>query len=67
MNLLIDLAKNLYAYCTGFIINLANPLRVSYYEVNFVLFCVLFSLILIASAVPYLVQKVRLKGLREKL
>jgi hypothetical protein len=35
----------LYAYCTDFLINISNLLGVSYYEVNFIIFCVVFPLL----------------------
>ena len=44
MNWLIQLGGNAYAYCTDFCINIANVLGLSYYEVNLVMFCVIFPL-----------------------
>ncbi len=51
------LAKELYAYCTDFIINLANLLNLSYYEVNAILFCFLYPFLMIVSIVFFLIQK----------
>ena len=67
MNELIELGGNLYAYCTDFVINLANLLNLSYYEINFMLFCVLYPLLFIGSFGAYLVQKIRLERLKRKL
>jgi fucose permease len=52
---------NVYAYCTDFIINLANILHLSYYEVNFILFCVIYPILIIGLPIFYLVQKIRLR------
>ena len=40
----------IYAYCTDFVINLANLSGLSYYEINAIIFCIvwpLFTIILI--------------------
>jgi hypothetical protein len=51
----------LYIYCTDFVLNLANILSLSYYEVNFIIFCVLYSLALILSFIIYVALVVRIK------
>jgi hypothetical protein len=61
MDTLIYLFKVLYAYCTDFIINLANITGLSYYEVNFVIFIIIYPLLLIMSPTIYVIQKLRLK------
>lgn len=61
MNLLIALGKYIYSYCTDFVINIANLFNLSYYEVNFVLFCILYPLLLILSPIVYTLLKIRLK------
>lgn len=66
MNNLSDLLGKLYVYCTDFIINLANLLGVSYYEVNFFLFCLLYPLLTIVLLLTYIIQKKRLKQLKSK-
>ena len=63
MNSLIHLFKELYAYCTDFIINLANMTGLSYYEVNFVIFIIIYPLLLLMSPTIYVIQKLRLKKL----
>jgi hypothetical protein len=60
MDTLIYLFKVLYAYCTDFIINLANITGSSYYEVNFVIFIIIYPLLLIMSITIYIMQKLRL-------
>jgi hypothetical protein len=51
----------LYIYCTDFVLNLANILSLSYYEVNFIIFCVLYPLALILSFIIYVALVVRIK------
>ena len=50
-----------YVYCTDFIINLANLLHLSYYEVNAFFFCLLYPLLSLALPLLFLVQKRRLR------
>jgi hypothetical protein len=57
---LIDFGGWLYGYCTDFCINLANLLGVSYYEVNTLMFCVIFPVATAGLLALYLVQRVRL-------
>ena len=61
MNELIQIGKNLYVYCTDFIINLANLFALSYYEVNAVVFCFLYPLILTVLLGVYIKKKLVLK------
>jgi hypothetical protein len=64
MNSLIHFFKALYAYCTDLVINLANLTGLSYYEVNFILFVVLYPLLLVAAPLLYRYQKSRLSKIR---
>ena len=66
MNSLIYLFKELYAYCTDFIINLANITGLSYYEVNFIIFIIVYPFLLFASPVLYIIQKSRLNTIKIK-
>jgi len=56
----MDLVNYVFVYCTDLVINLANLLGLSYYEVNFILFIVLYPLLLVGSAIFYLIQRRRL-------
>ena len=58
---LIYLFSALYAYCTDFLINLANITGLSYYEMNFGIFIVLYPLLLAITAAIFIIQKSRLK------
>jgi len=66
MDTLIYLFKHLYAYCTDFIINLANITGLSYYEVNFIIFIVIYPTLLMATPMMYIFQKIRLYNLKKK-
>ena len=56
-----QLEKEIYVYCTDFIINLANILNLSYYEINAIIFCFLYPTLIFVLTLIYLIQKVRLK------
>jgi hypothetical protein len=56
---IVDLGLSIYIYCTDFVINLANLFNLSYYEVNFILFCVLYPVLLVASFVLYMISRYR--------
>lgn len=59
---LFELASQLYNYCTDFVINLSNLLHLSYYEINFLFFCLIYPVALIASFSFYVVQRQKLKN-----
>ena len=67
MHKLIDWAYFLYGYCTDFVINLANILHLSYYEINFILFCLLYPLLLIFSFIFYFTQVRKLRTAKCKV
>lgn len=62
--LIIQLFKELYAYCTDFIIILANITGLSYYEVNFFIFILLYPFLMVLTPVIYFIQKRRLTTIR---
>jgi hypothetical protein len=66
MNSLIQLFKELYTYCTDFIINLSNITGLSYYEVNFVVFIIIYPLLLITTLAIFIIQRLRLKNYIKK-
>jgi|JI10StandDraft_1071094.scaffolds.fasta_scaffold280350_2 hypothetical protein len=66
MDSLLYLFKYLYAYCTDFIINIANITGLSYYEVNFVIFILVYPLLLIVSPIVYMIQKSRLRAIKKR-
>lgn len=66
MSELVELGKYLYAYCTDFIINLGNILKLSYYEMNFIIFCIIYPLLTFGLILLYLIQKRRLKKIKKE-
>lgn len=67
MNTLLDIAYWVYNYCTDFVINLANSLNLSYYEINFILFIILYPALIAGSLLIYSIQKWRLKKWQRQL
>ena len=63
---LIHLFKELYAYCTDFVINFSNITGLSYYEVNFIIFILLYPFLLFVTPIIYFIQKRRLAVIRKK-
>ena len=57
------LIGEIYVYCTDFIINLANIFNLSYYEINSIIFCFLYPLLLVGLIAIYLFQKRRINNL----
>ncbi|WP_338812348.1 hypothetical protein V9L05_13160 [Bernardetia sp. Wsw4-3y2] len=57
---LTDFIAKLYFYCTDFIINLANILDLSYYEINFFIFCIIYPVLLLGLVFTFCIQKIRL-------
>lgn len=45
-----------YCYCTDFVINVANLTGLSYYEVNFVLFIVVYPILLLFTTTSFVVE-----------
>ena len=56
-----------FAYCTDFIINCANILNLSYYEINFILFCLLYPALLLGAMLTYGIQRRRLRNKMDAL
>jgi hypothetical protein len=67
MDSFIHLLRSLYAYCTDFIINLANITNLSYYEINFVIFIIIYPLLLLVTPIVYIGQKSRLRNYKRKI
>jgi hypothetical protein len=57
MDTLIEIVNSVFAYCTNFILNLTEILSVSYYEVNAVLFVILWPILTIALIVLNIYQR----------
>ena len=61
---LSEVVNKSYVYCTDFVINLANLTDISYYEVNFFLFCVLYPFLLLLLPTIALYLKLKLHRVR---
>ena len=66
MNWMIETAVNAYLYCTDFCINIANVLGISYYEANYVMFCLIFPGATLGLFGLWVVQKMRYKRALKK-
>ncbi|MEM9928287.1 MAG: hypothetical protein AAF840_00580 [Bacteroidota bacterium] len=62
-----ELIDWLYVYCTDFIINLANLLGWSYYEVNVLIFCFGYPVLLGGAIMLYTVQRRRWNRLKSEI
>ena len=50
----MEIINLIYSYCTDFVINMANITNLSYYEINFLIFVILFPSCLVLSFLSYL-------------
>lgn len=66
MSQFIDIAYWVYNYCTDFVINLANIFNLSYYEINFILFVILYPVLIVTVVFLLIIQKWRLRKLKRK-
>gem|GEM_PF-1292659 len=67
MNIVNYIFDQIYAYCTDFIINLSNIFGLSYYEINFIIFILLYPILLLASPTIYFIQKRKLRKLEKSI
>ncbi|MFD2514219.1 hypothetical protein ACFSRY_10100 [Pontibacter locisalis] len=61
VKILTYLVELVFNYCTDFMINLANLTHLSYYEVNALIFCLIWPLLTAGLLLLLFVQKVRLR------
>lgn len=62
----MDIVNFVYAYCTDFVINLANILGLSYYEINTFIFVVLYPLLVVGLTCLFIIQVLRLRYWKKK-
>ncbi len=55
----------IYNYCTDFVINIANLINSSYYEVNLILFCLIYPLLVMGLPAIYIIQRFKIYKLRK--
>lgn len=65
INYLIGLFKVMFVECTDFVINLSNFFDLSYYEVNFIIFCIIYPVMVVSSFFLFFIQKYRLYNLKK--
>jgi len=63
MDTLLEIVNSVFAYCTNFILNLSELFHVSYYEVNAILFVILWPVLTIALVTLNTYQRVKLNKL----
>lgn len=51
---------DIYWFCVHLVITMANTLHLSYYEVNFWMFCVIFPGLLILTSIAAILQTIHL-------
>ena len=66
MDRLMDVVNFVYAYCTDFVINTANILDLSYYEVNTFIFVILYPLLVVGLTCLFVIQILRLRYWKKK-
>ncbi len=62
----MEFGNLIYSYYNGFVINVANVLHLSYYEINFILFGLLYPVLILGSFGFYLFQRGRLKKIEKQ-
>jgi len=53
----------LFVYCTDFVINVANLLALSYYEINALIFCIIWPIVTIILLVIYFILRIEYRRL----
>lgn len=66
MDRLMDIVNFVYAYCADFVINLANILGLSYYEINTLIFVILYPLLVVGLTCLFIIQVLRLRYWKKK-
>jgi len=66
MELVLKIIREIFVYCADFIINTANLLDISYYEVNALLFVIIWPVLTIGLFVALLKQRIQIKLLKNK-
>jgi hypothetical protein len=62
--MIFKLISILYNYCTDFVINLANYTKLSYYEINFILFCIVYPALIIGMPILLFLLKRRVNKIK---
>jgi hypothetical protein len=62
--MMFKLISFLYNYCTDFVINLANYTKLSYYEINFILFCIVYPALIVGMPILLFLLKQRINKIK---
>ncbi len=65
MEIIENLGGHLYVYCTDFIINMSNLIGISYYEFNFIIFCIVFPFLTLFLGIRFLYLNYSLYKIRK--
>jgi hypothetical protein len=66
MEFILKIIREVFVYCTDFIINTANLLNISYYEVNALLFVIIWPLLTVGLFVGVILQRMQIRLLKNK-
>ena len=58
------IVKFIYTYCTDFVINLANLVHLSYYEINALIFVIIWPILSLILVLIFLIQAYQLMKLK---
>jgi hypothetical protein len=65
MEIIENLCGQLYVYCTDFIINMSNLLGISYYEFNFIIFCLVLPFLTLLLGIRFLYLNYKLYKIKK--
>jgi len=65
MEFVLKIIREIFVYCTDFIINTANVFDISYYEVNALLFVIIWPLLTVILFVVVIFQRFRIRVLKK--
>ena len=60
---LTRLTSFIYNYCTDFVINIANLTGLSYFEINALIFLIIWPTVTMLLILLYIIQRIRLRKL----
>jgi len=66
MEFILKIIREVFVYCADFIINTANLLNISYYEVNALLFVIIWPLLTVGLFVGVILQRMQIRLLKNK-
>ena len=64
MEFVLKIVREVFVYCADFIINTANLLNISYYEVNALLFVIIWPLVTLFLFAAVLFQRIQIRFMK---